>query len=122
MNPASLPDVAVAQSAYYAVTGVWPLVSRRTFELVTGPKVDFWLAQTVGVLVTAVGAGLVHARVRGRQPPAELRTVAVGTAAGLAAVDVVFVAKGRISRVYLLDAALELLLIAGWLRSSRARS
>jgi hypothetical protein len=46
--------VALAQGAYYLLTGVWPLLSLRTFELVTGPKTDDWLVRTVGVLVLAV--------------------------------------------------------------------
>ena len=48
----------LAQGAYYLGTGVAPFVSRRAFEAVTGPKKEWWLVETVGVLVTAVGAGL----------------------------------------------------------------
>jgi hypothetical protein len=44
------PPHALLQGGYFLFTGIWPLVSRRTFEAVTGPKKDFWLAQTVGVL------------------------------------------------------------------------
>jgi hypothetical protein len=49
----------IAQGGYYVATGVAPFVSRRLFERVTGPKADWWLVQTVGVLVTAAGAGMV---------------------------------------------------------------
>jgi hypothetical protein len=45
----------------------------------------------------------------------ELRTVAVMSAAGLAAVDVYFVAQRRIRWIYLADAATELALLTGWL-------
>jgi protein-S-isoprenylcysteine O-methyltransferase Ste14 len=41
------------------------LVSRRTFEAVTGPKADFWLAQTVGVLVACIGSALGYAGLGG---------------------------------------------------------
>jgi hypothetical protein len=81
---------------------------------VTGPKVDFWLAQTVGITVAAIGLGLAQAGSR-RHVSAELRTVAVTSAAGLAAVDVYFVAQRRIRWIYLADAATELALLAGWL-------
>jgi hypothetical protein len=37
---------SLAQGAYHLVTGVWPLVSMRTFASVTGPKVDKWLVKT----------------------------------------------------------------------------
>jgi hypothetical protein len=110
--------VAAAQAAFYVGTGVWPLVHRRSFEWVTGRKTDFWLAQTVGLTVTAIGIGLAQAALRRRAVPAELRTVAALSAAGLALVDVSFVSTGRISKIYLADAAAEGALIAGWLLAS----
>ncbi len=106
--------MAAAQAALYVSTGVWPLVHRRSFERVTGPKTDFWLAQTVGVTVVAVGLGLAHAATRRQRIPSELRTVAVTSAAGLALIDAVFVTRGRISTIYLLDAAAEGALVAAW--------
>jgi hypothetical protein len=107
--------VVAAQAAYYIATGVWPLVSRRTFERVTGPKTDFWLVQTVGLLVGSIGLGLAQNRRRRRTITPELRTIAVASAASLALADVVFVTKGRIRRVYLADAIAEAALVAGWL-------
>lgn len=79
----------------------------------TGPKADFWLAQTVGINVAAIGVGLAQAAAR-RQVSAELRTIAVTSAAGLAAVDAYFVAQRRISWIYLGDAVAELVLRVGW--------
>ena len=107
--------VASVQAAFYVGTGVWPLLHRRSFEQVTGPKTDFWLAQTVGLTVAAIGIGLAQAVSRSRGVPAELRTVAATSAAGLALVDLSFVARGRISKIYLADAAAEVALVAGWL-------
>ena len=104
-------EVLIAQGAYYLATGVTPFASRRLFERVTGPKTEWWLVQTVGALVTAVGAGLLSAGLRDRATP-ELVAVAAGCAAGLAAIDTVHVARGRISPVYLLDAAAEMALLA----------
>jgi hypothetical protein len=106
--------VARLHAAFYLATGVWPLVHRRSFERVTGEKTDFWLAQTVGVTVMSVGAGLAHAAAAPGRPAPEVRTVACAAAAGLALVDVVFVARRRISAVYLLDAVAELALIGAW--------
>ena len=37
--------VLALQGAYYAATGVAPFVSRRAFEAVTGPKLEWWLAR-----------------------------------------------------------------------------
>lgn len=105
--------VAALQAAFYVSTGIWPLVHRRSFERITGPKTDFWLAQTVGVTVAAIGLGLAQAACRRRTPP-ELRTVACTCAAGLALIDLVFVVRRRISPIYLLDAAAEATLVAAW--------
>jgi hypothetical protein len=96
---------------------VWPLLHRPSFERVTGRKTDFWLAQTVGVTVLAIGAGLAQAAVGRRRLAPELRTVACASAAGLALVDIVFVARKRISPVYLLDAAAEAAFVASWAAS-----
>lgn len=35
-----MTTLTVLQGAYYLATGVWPLVSRRSFERVTGPRTD----------------------------------------------------------------------------------
>ena len=43
----------------------------------------------------------------------------MSSAAGLAAIDVYYVSKGRISPVYLLDAVLEAVLLVGWLFTLR---
>ena len=40
--------------------------------------------------------------------------LAVGSAAALAAVDIVYVGLGTIAKVYLLDAALEIVLLIAW--------
>ncbi len=94
----------------------------RTFERVTGPKVDRWLVQTVGVLVLVIGGALALGGARRRLTP-ELALLAAGSAAGLAAIDVVYVARRRIAPIYLLDALAEVLLllglVVGWLASFR---
>jgi hypothetical protein len=86
----------------------------ESFESVTGPKVDFWLAQTVGVLVACIGGGLLLAAEQDRLTP-EFKTLAAGSAAGLALIDVVYVLRGRISPFYFADAAIESALVAGWI-------
>ena len=107
--------VASVQAAFYVGTGVWPLMHRRSFERMTGAKTDYWLAQTVGLTVAAIGIGLAQAVARQRSVPPELRTVAATSAAGLALVDLSYVARGRISKIYLADAAAEVALVGGWL-------
>ena len=101
----------LAQGAYYLATGLWPLVSMRSFERVTGPKTDKWLVKTVGVLVAAIGSALLVAAKRNNQPSAEARLLAASSAAGLALIDIVYVTKRRIAPVYLLDALSEFALL-----------
>jgi hypothetical protein len=119
----------LAQGIYFLITGVWPLLHLRSFEAVSGPKTDKWLVKTVGILVGVIGALLCLVARREwmatqQSEPAvqqqrlladpELLLLGMGSAAGLAAVDVIYVAKKRISPVYLLDALLETFFIAGW--------
>jgi hypothetical protein len=110
--------LARLQAVIYLVTGVWPLLSIRSFEAITGPKTDRWLVKTVGLLVAVVGAMLALASKSRRITP-EVVVVAAGSAAALATIDVVYVAKRRIAPVYLLDAVLELGLVAGWIVLAR---
>lgn len=110
--------LAIGQGIYFALAGVWPLMSMRTFEAVTGPKTDRWLVKTVGVLVTIIG-GVLIAGGRRRRVPRDVRSLAAASAAGLAGIEVSYAARGRISRVYLLDAALELALLAAWVVATR---
>jgi hypothetical protein len=98
---------------YFTVTGLWAIVDIRSFQKVTGPKVDIWLVKTVGVLIVAVGAVLGLAGKRA-EPVPEVPLLAIGSAAGLTVIDIIYVAKKRIRPVYLLDAVAEMGLIALW--------
>jgi hypothetical protein len=114
-----VPDPALlTHAAYYVATGLAPFVSRRAFESVTGPKREWWLVQTVGLLVTVVGGALLSGAARRESSP-ELIGIAAGSAASLAAVDVVYVARGRIAPTYLADAAVQLALLGGLARRLR---
>jgi hypothetical protein len=104
---------AIVQGAYYVVTGLWAIVHIESFQKITGPKTDIWLVKTVGLLLAVIGTGLLLAAYRQQFDPA-LMVVAMGSAASLLAVELVYVAKRTISRVYLLDAAIEAGLIAWW--------
>jgi hypothetical protein len=103
---------------YALITGVWPLLHMRSFEAISGRKTDRWLVKCVGALVGVTGGVIAGAGHRQRLTP-EMVGLAVGSSASLAAIDVIYVARGRISRVYLLDALVEILLIAGWIMRSR---
>ncbi len=109
-----LDFIAFAQAAYFAVTGIWPLVSIRTFIAVTAPKTDIFLVNTVGLLVTAIAIALVSAVLR-NTISFEMLLRAVSSSLFLTSIDVYYAAKGVIWKTYLLDSVAESLLIAGWL-------
>jgi hypothetical protein len=106
-------NLARVQGTFYAASGMWPLVCMKSFEAVTGPKADRWLVRTVSALLSVSGLAIWRAGKRGRLTP-DMAALAAGTAGVLAAIDIAYVAKGRIRRVYLLDAAVELALLSAW--------
>jgi hypothetical protein len=116
MTPSRQERVARAQGFFFLAGGLWPLLQRRSFEAVTGPKVDFWLVKTVGLLLSVIGFSLLRAARQARITP-ELRAIGAGSAAALGAIDVVYAARGRISPVYLIDGAAQITIAAAWLRA-----
>ncbi len=118
----ALRRIAQIQAAYFLVTGIWPFLSRRSFEAVTGPKQDYWLVQVVGSLVAVIGASLAAASRQDRAlETSPLQILAIGSAASLGAADVAFAARRRISRIYLADAAAEAALVGAWVLALRGR-
>lgn len=104
--------VAGLHAGYLIASGVWPLVHRRSFEAVTGPKRDFWLVRTVGGLAAACGATLATAVVRNTRST-EVQVLAAAQAIAFSAADVY--AATRKSRVYLGDVAVQALCLPAWL-------
>lgn len=100
------------QGAYFFVTGIWPLLHYRSFEQLTGPKTDVWLVKTVGTLVAVTGIVFIESA-RSGNFSSSIVVLSAGSALGLLLIDVVFVFKKVISRIYLLDALVELLFLAG---------
>lgn len=116
--PTRAEAIARAQGLFNVAGGLWPLVHMRSFEAVSGPKVDRWLVETVAGLMVVNGMVQLSAR----SNPQASRALGAGTALWLAAVDVRYVSTGRISKVYLLDAAAELAWAAAWASTLGARS
>lgn len=116
MNPRGL---ARAHGVFNVLGGAWPLLHRRSFEAVFGPKADEWLQYTVaGLLVTS---GL--SQIRASCSPEGVRHAArtgMSTAAVLLAIDLVYVPRGRIAPTYLLDALMEAGWLMAWYKCGRA--
>src|SRR5436190_16873338 len=100
------------QGAYFLITGIWPLVHIESFIAVTGPKTDHlitaqegdhWLVMTVGVLITAAAIPMLVAAWR-RSEAIETAILAIGCSVGLTAIDIIYVWRGPIGPIYLMDA------------------
>jgi hypothetical protein len=106
--------IGMVQAGFYIFTGVWPFVSLRTFLAVTGPKTDIWLVKTVAALIVVLGAALM---IGSMGPETQLVTVSLGLLSplALAAVDIYYVLRGTISKIYLADAAVEVAFLLYWI-------
>lgn len=112
--------IARVQGVFNVLNGLWPLVHIRSFEAVFGPKTDKWLVRTVGGLLLVNGIAQLLAGRAGAQVQ-HAKRLGMGTAATLTAVDLIYVGNGTLSKMYLLDAAAELLWITLWRRARSRR-
>lgn len=78
----------------------------RSFERFTGPKVDKWLVQMVGLLAASIGVTLLIAS-RKEEVEESVVALSIASASSFAVIDVVHVARRRISPIYLGDAIVE---------------
>ncbi|MDX5346958.1 MAG: hypothetical protein LPJ89_07975 [Hymenobacteraceae bacterium] len=106
--------VAKVFGIYWLVTGIWPFVHMPSFIFVTGPKHDLWLVYTVSILIFAIGFVVLVAGLK-KAVTAEIKLLAIISAAGLTGIDVYFSSTNEIADIYRYDAAVELLIICWWL-------
>jgi hypothetical protein len=106
--------VALIQGVYYITLGIWPLLSMSSFEAVSGPKTEHWLVRTVALLISLIGLVLLLAAMN-KDMSASIRLLAIGSAAGLAFIEIFYAMRGIIWPIYMLDAIGEVVLIAMWM-------
>lgn len=102
-----------AHVAYWLFGALWPLLSMRSFERVTGNKRDEWLVRTVALLMLSVVATLEALR-GSRRDERSMRVLGATSAGALGGVALVGPLVGRISPVYLMDAAVDMTLAVLW--------
>lgn len=107
-------NAAFVQGMYFLLTGLWPLASIDTFQMVTGSKTDIWLVRTVGALVAVIGGVLLFTYFQ-ETITTPIILLGIGSALALLIIDVVYVTKDIIEPIYLLDAIVEAALIIWWL-------
>jgi energy-converting hydrogenase Eha subunit E len=112
LETSRVETLAWIQGGWFVITGMWPIVSLRSFERVTGPKTDAWLVRTVGVLVIAIGVSLIAGASSGALSMAPV--LGVASAAGLGVIDVWYASRRVIAPVYLADALVEATFVMAW--------
>ena len=103
----------MTQGAYYVVSGAWAVVHIDSFQKVTGRKTDLWLVKTVGLLLVAIGGGLILAGA-GRGFAPGLVFIAMASAIALLTIELVYVLKRVIGPIYLADALVEVGFLIWW--------
>ncbi len=116
MNPRGL---ARAHGVFNVLGGAWPLLHRRSFEAVFGPKADEWLQYTVAGLLVTSGLSQIRASCSPEGGRHAART-GMSTAVVLLTIDLVYVPRGRIAPTYLLDALMEAGWLMAWYKCGRA--
>jgi hypothetical protein len=115
----ALRAVGRVQGYLYILTGAWSLFGPRTFQIVTGFKMDLWIAQTVGAILALVGFVFLLS-IRARRITREIATLGGGIAAILGIADVLCVFQPRTTHAYWLDAVAEFIFALTWLFGYRA--
>jgi hypothetical protein len=102
------------QAAYILVTALWPLVHLETFLIVTGYKTDLWLVKTVGALLIPIACCLFSFLVfeTDKRPAFILGSL---TAVAFATIDFYYALNHQISKIYLLDGAIEIVFLIAWI-------
>jgi hypothetical protein len=83
--------------------------------MLTGPKADRWLLMTVSLLITSSGMIFLYTALINPLIPVETLLLAVLNCLSLAAIDIHYVRKNRIRRIYLADAGVEIIIAAFYL-------
>lgn len=93
LNLSRALTVARLHGFFNLAGGVWPMVHRRSFEAVLGPKIDRWLVYTVAGLMACIGVAQTGATA----DPASLRLarrIGIGSALTLGTIDVLYAPEG----------------------------
>jgi hypothetical protein len=103
------------QGLYFTLTGLWPIIHMPSFLKVTGSKTDLWLVRTVGLLIFSLGISLLYSAFVLVTISKALALCALLEAAFLLLIELYYVRKGVISKIYYLDSIVETAFILLWL-------
>lgn len=108
MERRRMKTIMTVLGGYYLITGLWPLISIVNFQMFTGVKKDTWLVKMVGLLAATIGCTLLYSAQVTELMPKEMVLLSVLSTASFILVDVCYVMKKRIPKIYLGDAVVEL--------------
>jgi hypothetical protein len=106
--------ILLYQGIYYALTGIWPVLSINSFLWISGPKTDLWLVKTVGFILLSEGICFITDSITHRISLSAC-LLAVLNIIFLVTVDVYYSLNGVISPVYLLDAGIQAVFGCLWM-------
>jgi hypothetical protein len=101
--------VLLLPGLYFIFTGMWALLDVQSFQVVTGQKIDIWLVKTFSGLICAVGLSFVINAFRMGEKSA-LYTALLCLPALIIA-DIYYALTNIISKIYLADAAIEMIFL-----------
>ncbi|HET9624594.1 MAG TPA: FAD-dependent oxidoreductase [Kofleriaceae bacterium] len=106
----------LAQGAYYVASGLWPVVSLRSYEALAGRERHGWFVRAVGGAVAAIGAALLR---DDTTTPRRTRRIGIAAALALGAASLGIALNRRKKAVYLVDAAVQAGFAAAWLAAAK---
>ncbi|MGZ3790022.1 MAG: hypothetical protein ACXVLQ_15910 [Bacteriovorax sp.] len=105
------------QGLYYFLTAFWPIFHIYSFEKVSGPKTDHWLVYTVALLLIASSLVFLYSGLGDAPVPIESIILSVSNCLALVLIEVIFVTRGKIWKIYLMDALVEIIILISLLVS-----
>ena len=103
-----LDYILISQGIYYGVTSLWPFIHLASFEAVVGFKPDKFQLFTTSLLIFVIAVTLLMSV--GQKKSRELLFLSVSTPLAFILVELWF--RNRIKPIFMLEAIVELLLIA----------
>lgn len=109
----TIQNIFLIQAFYYFFSSLWPLIHMQSFEKITGQKTDKWLVYTVALLLLCSSMVFFYSSSRSESNNFnETLILSVSNCIALITIDVAFVVKKIIRKIYLADAVLEIGLLA----------
>jgi hypothetical protein len=105
--------VALVHGVYLMLSGAWPLVDMRSFELVTGPRADHMATRAVAGMSVALGLALLWCVRRG-VVEAPLRFVAAGSSGTLGLVMLATILPHAADTIQISLGAMHMMLALCW--------